>query len=86
MQRQLRTRAFDLARERGWTYRVLAQRTGLTESAFMKVRAGIRRIGPTMIEGVAAAFPDQSFEELFYLEEDSPPKTSSRYEPVATRR
>ena len=65
----VRTRIFDLARERGFVSdRKLAQAMGLGQATICRLRYGRQSVTAKVIDGARRAFPDLSLDELFYTE------------------
>ena len=68
----LRTRAFDVARARGIANDAeLARRMEVAQSILSRVRKRERRINQVFIAGAFRAFPDLTFEELFFWDPES---------------
>lgn len=66
----MRTRIFEIARERGMSGADLARAMQISEANVSRVRHGLRRIGPDFISGSLKAFPDLSFYDLFILDDE----------------
>lgn len=69
----MRTRVFELARERGWSMRTLASAMGISHSEVVRVRLGQRPIGGLFIRGAMLAFPDLTFEQMFTIDREEVP-------------
>lgn len=65
---RISTRVFDLQRELGWSDRKLAAEMGISDAQVSRVRSGQRDINHDFMTGALRAFPDKSFEDLFYVE------------------
>lgn len=67
----IKTRIFDLAKEQGLSDAELARWMGISQSQVCRVEAGNRRIHQDFIVGALRAFPDKTFDDLFYLESET---------------
>ena len=68
----LRTRVFELYPREYRNLSQLAFAMGISVSEVSRVRGGKRNINQKFITGALRAFPQFSFDELFYLAQDLP--------------
>jgi hypothetical protein len=71
----VRTRLFDICRERYENLAELARAMDISVSQIYRVRKGIRPINQKFIVGAMKAFPDCRLDDLFYLVPEVPDST-----------
>src|SRR5437762_11594249 len=67
-------RVKELLREKGWTTKILAEKTGLSESYLTHIKNGTRRWNEDALKKLAEAFellPTQVFEQSLSLGEEN---------------
>lgn len=67
----------ELLRERNWSERKLAHRTGLSQATVSRILSGKRGAGIKTLKGLRKVFPDISLEMLFIFESDAPERDGS---------
>ena len=67
---RLKTRVFELASGYGYaTDKALAEAMGITPFMLSRVKNGEQKITEPFITGARRAFPDRTFDELFYTDD-----------------
>lgn len=56
-----------LLREKGWSERNLARKSGLSSATISRVMSGKRGAGARTMSGIRKAFPEEPLEKLFFL-------------------
>ena len=82
MRMPLRTRAIEIARERGWTIAEFARRSGLSLRVCYYLRDG-RQPSTQVVGAVMKLFPELSFEDLFVPADSTEVEQSSTTEEAA---
>lgn len=75
----VKTRIFELCNSQYRNLSELAAAMGISVSQIYRVREGKRQINQKFIVGAIKAFPNNRFDDLFYLVSDSPDDDTSHH-------
>ena len=84
----IKTRVFELARNRYHNLSDLARAMGISVSQVYRVREGKRGINEKFLIGAKKAFPDHRLDDLFYFQGGAPsgyatvPSVANRYQHI----
>lgn len=73
----LRTRVFELARERKISDGRIAREAGVSGPQIYRMKVGENKISAAFISASLRLFPDKTFDDLFYEEAETPAEPSA---------